>query len=48
MVPPTYLVDGEDQEQRPNEFSLEIYLESVPVSRSNQQLLMYSLAEIAV
>ena len=48
MVPPTYLVDGEDQDQRPNEFSLEIYLESVPVSRSNQQLLMYSLAEIAV
>jgi hypothetical protein len=48
IIPPTYSVNGVDQEERPDELSLEIYLESVPVSRSNQQLLVYSLSQITV
>lgn len=48
MIPPTYYVDGVDQEERPDQFSIEIYLESVPVSRSNQNLLMYSVSNTTV
>lgn len=48
MVPSTYYIDGVDQEERPDQFSIEIYLESVPVSRSNQNLLMYSVSNTTV
>lgn len=48
MIPPTYLVNGEDQGEAPNQFSMEIYLESVPVSRDNEALLMYSISQTTV
>lgn len=48
MIPSTYSVGGIDQEEKPTQFSIEIYLESVPVSRSNTSLLMYSPDTITV
>jgi hypothetical protein len=48
MVPQTYFYNGVDQEEKPNKFSIEIYLESSPVSRENESLLMYSLLEATI
>lgn len=48
MIPATYYVGGVSQEQRPDQFSVEIYLESAPVSRENQSLLMYYVLDTAI
>lgn len=48
MIPATYFVNGVDQEESPEELSIEIYLESSPVSRENQQLLMYYVLETTI
>lgn len=48
MIPSTYYVNGVDQEEVPNRFSIEIFLEGIPVSRENTSLLMYSISDQAV
>jgi hypothetical protein len=48
MIPQTYYVNGVEQLEKPNQFSIEIYLESVPVSRDNTGLLMYSASNVTV
>lgn len=48
IIPETYYVDGVDQEERPNQFSIEIFLESIPVSRENTSLRMYNPVVITV
>lgn len=44
IIPDTYYVNGVDQSQKPNEITIEIFLESVPVSRSNTALRVYNPA----
>lgn len=44
IIPETYFVNGVEQSIKPNELSIQIFLESVPVSRENLSLLMYSLS----
>lgn len=48
IIPETYFVNGVEQQQRPTELSIEIFLESTPVSRDNLDLLMYSPPSISV
>lgn len=42
IIPDTYYVNGVDQAEKPNQLTIEIFLEGVPVSRSNTALLVYS------
>lgn len=42
IIPDTYFIDGVDQEEKPNQLTVEIFLESVPVSRTNTSLRMYN------
>jgi hypothetical protein len=48
IYPETYFYNGIDQEEKPDQFSIEIYLEGSPVSRDNQSLLMYSVLETTI
>lgn len=47
-IPSTYFIDGEDQEELPNQLSIEIYLKGVPVSRDFALLRAYSVGPEAV
>lgn len=42
IVPNTYFIDGVDQELAPHQLTVEVFLESTPVSRSNTSLRVYS------
>jgi len=44
IIPDSYSINGVDQAQGPNQLTLEIFLESVPVSRTNTSLRVYSPA----
>lgn len=44
IIPDTYFVDGVDQEQAPNQVTIEIFLEGLPVSRTNTSLRVYNPA----
>jgi hypothetical protein len=48
VIPTTYLKSGVEQSQAPNRFSIEIYLESVPVARTTGDLLRYSVTNHTV
>lgn len=48
VIPTTYYKNGVDQAQTPNKFSIEIYLENIPVARSSGNLLRYSILNHAV
>ena len=43
VMPATYYKNGVDQTQAPNKFSIEVYLESIPVARTSGSLLRYSV-----
>jgi hypothetical protein len=42
--PPTFYIDGVDQEQSPNRVTVEIYLKGEPITRDSTNLLVYSPA----
>lgn len=48
VKPSTYYKNGVDQVQVPNKFSIEIYLESIPVTRTSGDLLRYSITNHSV
>lgn len=43
IIPDTYFVNNVDQSTKPNEFSIQVFLEGIPVSTDNTSLLMYNL-----
>lgn len=48
VIPTTYYKAGVDQEAAPNKFSIEIYLEGIPVARSSGDLLRYTVTNHTV
>lgn len=42
IIPSTYLHEGVDQEESPNELTIEIYLKGNPISRNSSNLLVYN------
>lgn len=47
-IPATYTIGGVEQNSAPNRFSLEVYLEGVPVVRSTGPLLQYTITNHTV
>jgi hypothetical protein len=44
IIPNSYLLNGVIQNERPNQFSIEVFLENTPASRSNTAFLLYTIA----
>ena len=42
VIPSTYFINGVDQETKPNEITVEIFLKGNPISRANTTLLVYN------
>lgn len=42
IIPDTYSINGVDQAEKPNQLTVEVFLEGVPVSRSNTALRVYN------
>lgn len=44
IIPNSYLVNGAVQNEKPNQFSIEVFLENTPASRSNTAFLLYTVS----
>jgi len=42
IIPNTYFINGVDQEQKPNRFTIEVFLTASPISRTNTSLRVYN------